>query len=321
MSTLRRLKNLTYLSFLDFTAKSESITLTHFFQKTFTNLSKLKQFKLILPLRFLLQTALPNQPLNPVLIPSIELLITCTISEKEKLKLAVTSAKKNSLNEISQIRVICPASDIEVFKLEFPDFVFETDEQTLGVNLVHLIRETFSKNIHGWITQQCVKFLAVLNSNFEAVLILDADTVLLKPLVFIDASNKQILSVSYEYHYPYASHANKMWGDSASSAVSFVTHYQLQQKSFVAAMFPENKQSIQKWLSLADKSQKSAISEYHCYGAWTSQLKPSKVMWHKWNNRAIAFNRFEKLSTPQLTLEALTKDFPNATSLSFHGYL
>lgn len=321
MDMVLKLKSLIYLRLLDLMAEFENKFIALSLQKILTYFSKLRQFKLILPLRLLIQFVLPNRPITTDSPPTIELLVACTITDKEKLKISVASAKRNSQNEISQIRIICPARDLSTLKSEFPDFIFETDEETLGTDIFEFIRETFPANLHGWITQQCVKYLAVLNSSFEAVLILDADTVLLKPLTFIDAAENQILSISYEYHSPYANHAKQMWGNKASSAVSYVTHYQLQQKKFLFEMFPEKQHSIQKWLELADSSQNSAISEYHCYGAWASQVKSNNIRWHKWNNRAIAFNKFEKLSSPQLTLDALTKDFPRVTSLSFHGYL
>lgn len=63
----------------------------------------------------------------------------------------------------------------------------------------------------GWYYQQLLKFYApyVISGISSNVLILDSDTIFLRPITFIDGSNAGLYNTGTEYHTPYFEHAKR----------------------------------------------------------------------------------------------------------------
>ena len=69
--------------------------------------------------------------------------------------------------------------------------------------------------MYGWVLAQYLKIWTVATSESEGVLVLDADTLLLSPRIFLDRSGKQILTPSVEFHrtyYAFLANADPFFG-------------------------------------------------------------------------------------------------------------
>jgi hypothetical protein len=177
------------------------------------------------------------------------------------------------------------------------------------------IIRTFSESRQGWVRQQIIKFLAVMNASTESTLVCDSDTYLTHKRLWVNSDGIQQLQISHEYSEEYENHFKEMFGQEKKSKckVSFVTHHQLMQKEIISEMFGENLSGLSNWLESANKSSSSPISEYHCYGRFISDRHSDRCMFSRWNN---LFTTFQATNVNEL-VEINTNDY---SSISIHKY-
>lgn len=276
------------------------------------------------PHRVLLEAVQPSDPLQgSPRLPSIDLVVPCHIKDIESLHLVIAGAVASAINPIGSVRLVAPSVTVDELASRFPDATISSDEEVLGESLLADVSRLVPRARRGWAIQQLVKFASGLASTARAVLIVDADTVLLRPRVWLDDSGVQALAASWEFHYPYARHTEAMWrGDGRSTRISFVTHHQLQQRDVLQRMFPEVTADLARWLSIAHWDEESAVSEYHSYGTWLSNAEPDRVRLAKWSNRIAQSSTLSGLpANADDALQVLRHRFRGAHSVSFHSYL
>lgn len=264
------------------------------------------------------ERSLPTDPIGGSLeyLPDIDIAITAHQKDFAWLQLVIETATMNSLNPIAGVRIISPPGPIPNL-LDGISAKFEVESELLGSEAVRRIAAIAPPGRVGWILQQVIKFYACLTADAPATLVIDADTVLLYPKIWLSPDGRQALSPSMEYHRPYVLQTELHWGELGSPhGVSFVTHHQLLQKEIVAEMFPRGLDSILEWVSNIDPEEQSAISEYHSYGTFLSNTHPDRIAWARWAN-AVAFDA----TADSISMNGLRRRFPWAQSVSFHSYL
>lgn len=87
----------------------------------------------------------------------------------------------------------------------------------------------------GWLLQQLSKLSVDQICTADHVLVIDGDTVLLRPHVFVKG-DRTLLLYCDEYHQPYFDTYERLLGQKTLSCVSFTSHYLLLQPSKVQAM-------------------------------------------------------------------------------------
>lgn len=250
--------------------------------------------------------------------PFIELLIVVAEKDLGTLKLAIDAAKGNSKNPISRVTLICPEHSVKRLKLQFPECNTLSERLVLGDSLSDAIRSHHSPGRLGWFIQQVAGLAYCRQSTSAGVLWVDADTVLLRPKLFLTSKGVQALSVSHEYVNQYETHAEKIWGPRLKmKGLSFVTHFQLMQPDVVREMFP-TKAALRDWVLGADISFNSPLSEYHSYGRFICEKNPRRVRLEKWDNRAVTISEEQLGNT---TIDQLAATNPKLGSISFHTYL
>lgn len=78
----------------------------------------------------------------------------------------------------------------------------------------------------GWLFQQLIKLSADQLINTDYFLVCDADTILLRPQIFL-SNDKMILNCSMEYHEPYFIHLQKLLRLNSLMPCSFVSHHMI----------------------------------------------------------------------------------------------
>ena len=151
-------------------------------------------------------------------------------------------------------------------------------------------------------------------SDQVATLILDADTVLLSPKIWLNSEGTQILCIANEYHLPYKEHIRKVFGGQ-THLLSFTTHYQLMQRDFVREIFGQNSEGLIEWVKAADFNESFSISEYETYGEWMIKRKPNQIIFAKWNNVPA------KLNSNNPSYAEIVDDYSKYGSVSNHSYL
>lgn len=149
----------------------------------------------------------------------------------------------------------------------------------------------------GWYYQQLLKFYApyIIEGLSPNVLILDSDTVFLRPVEFLNKSFGGLLNPGEEYHHPYFKHADLLTGGLVkrlSSKLSGISHHMLFQKSVLDDLFNHvellHGQEFWKAFCMCVDKQEipfSGASEYEIYFNFVlARTKEVKVRTLKWEN-------------------------------------
>lgn len=272
---------------------------------------------------------------------SSELITGCIVTdikELELLKLSTSGLLEADQNRLEAIFVVAPKRDHLMIRQQISSTInLVPEEDLLPEYFNKYIFSHFPRERQGWIRQQLLKFLSAAQLSENGVLLVDADTVILKPQKWLSKNNCQKLDISSEYHEPYQEHFERYLEvleeqqiqRNIRLGVSFVTHHQLMQPWVVKRIFGENERNIHKglfaWISCIDfTTSLSAASEWHTYGTYLAGVHPEKVELTQWQNRSVARNETApKFSSPykQLSLDQLRSQFPNVNSISLHHYL
>jgi len=256
-----------------------------------------------------------SNPLKNQELPTVNVAIPCHIKDYKNLNLVIQGIQRNVINPIDKIQIFVPENQLNQFKQKFPNQIILSERKIINSELRNFIDTNIPEIRKGWITQQLVKILIGLQSDKVATLIVDSDTVLLKPRIWLDSQGKQSISMSCEYHSAYKVQQFNFF-KSRSSAFSFVTHHQLMKKDSLQRIYGAKGENLISWLTCADFNNDSALSEYDTYGEWMLRNEIRSLVFSKWNNLSAAFNL--DLFTD---LEELSNQFPQFHSISNHSYL
>ena len=152
--------------------------------------------------------------------------------------------------------------------------VVRYDKQYFDKSQYRDVFSKFSKDRHLWLLQQYVKTKFV-HSAENPVLIVDADTFLVKKIDFISTLTHTFLLNENDFHYPYNRHFERFAGLKAP-LLNFVSHTQIQLPSIVRDIYGLDFESGWiRWLNSGySKGENSPVSEYQTYGAYLSVTSP-----------------------------------------------
>jgi hypothetical protein len=211
------------------------------------------------------------------------------------------------------------------------------DEDLMDIELQLFIDQSYPKGRRGWIKQQALKILAAKKLGRHGTLLVDADTILLRPQKWLSSDGIQNLQISVEYHSPYQNQYEKFmlsgsYGSkilTARTKVSYVTHHQLMQNNILENIFGPDEKSfhdgLQRWLeSIEFGATDSPASEWHTYGTFLATNFPSRIHLTQWKN--LSLSRFSvspkrNAQVMDLSVENLFEDFAGLNSLSLHHYI
>jgi hypothetical protein len=246
-----------------------------------------------------------------------ELTVVIPAAEKDAQALmhCLKSARGLIRHRLAGILVIAPESDV------LRQITGEAGE-TFILEDVFLPRAASELNCRGWLLQQFIKFNAAFHVPTMDYLVLDADTVFLRPQTFF-RSNKTILRYSDQYELLYNRSLQMTFGHRKRFPVSFVTHHMIFNVDLVKNLlsFVEHRHK-QPWyeyiLTDVDGAHQHLISfsEYETYGNFVV----SQPGWRKqfqteyWNGEDSCADDLPRLSQLQHRV-------PQAiSSISFHQH-
>jgi len=253
-------------------------------------------------------------------LPQIDILVPCDPRDFELLRPVIDSALENVLNPVFSVHVVVPDRELEGARSLDIEGNLLGEEALLPESLKSAVTGAQHTNRRGWLMQQVVKFFFTWQSQARGVLVLDADTVLLRPRAFLSDSGKQLLSFSHEYVPRYEDHAGRVWGPRARhKGFSYVTHHQLMQPWIVREMFPRVSDMVD-WVCSSANVGKSDVSEYHSYGRWLSDQHPELVALARWENKSTPRSLLTPLDSGDFQ-DRIRAMFPQYFSASLHAYL
>ncbi len=148
----------------------------------------------------------------------------------------------------------------------------------------------------GWIYQQLCKMYAlfVIPGISENILIVDADTIFLRPVQFQDESGAPLFNVGTEYHIPYFEHISRLMPGlkKVYEDKSGICHHMLFQKCVIEDLFAmicavHNEEPWKVMCRLLDQDALygSALSEYELYFNFVvTRTDQYKIRPLKWQN-------------------------------------
>ncbi|MBJ6360058.1 DUF6492 family protein [Paenibacillus sp. GCM10012307] len=244
-----------------------------------------------------------------VLIPAIEKdLIT--------LPHVIDSVRKYVKHPIREIIIVAPRKQriLNLCAKKGCRFVHENTVLPIVKKDIHYQSKTWDRS--GWLYQQLLKLGGDKVGSSKHYLVIDADTVLIRPHIF-KVGKKTVFYCRNWSQNEYFKTYKKLTGKSRSSRSSFVTHYMLFNKSKVKKL----KQTIEfkhksSWYSAIMKSMNKtkpfAFSEFETYGNFLHSSEPSKMILKPANNKSL-HSSFSRISPSRMS--SLTRKY---RSLSFH---
>lgn len=232
-------------------------------------------------------------------LPAIDLVLPATAKDFLILPFAISAAIVASKNPIKSIKVYVPGPQLDACSVAIrkghpltdSSKVIDvlSDESILTDKTLAVLKDRFADRA-GWYLQQMIKLSSVLNSDAAGVLIVDSDTILLKPRVWMIEDGRQILSPTYELHQPYRLHLSALSQDFKGLDMSFVSHHMLMQPNLLKSIFNSfGIESIDELaIHISNFGKEENLSEFFCeyelYSHGLISFKPGTFEFVKWSN-------------------------------------
>ncbi len=244
-----------------------------------------------------------------VVIPSAE-------KDHYVLALTIESIKRFVSHPINKIYVVSPDPVKTKTLLRHYEIDHINDNEVLerGTGFYKYSYKNMDRS--GWLKQQFIKLSADKFCEMENYLVVDSDTIFLRPVTFYRKS-RYIMHVTKTYHRPYHELLTKILNLPRTSALSFISHYMLFNKQIVREMRDEIRshtgldwdEAIMKYIS---HNTISPFSEYETYGNY---------LFNRYRERMTReYSYGENMGRPRVlpTLDQLCRKQSNLISISFH---
>ncbi|MBE7445840.1 MAG: FkbM family methyltransferase [Planctomycetia bacterium] len=248
----------------------------------------------------------------------IDIIIPAHEKDADVLPYVIDAVRKNVNHPIGNIIIISYNSDKILTICTAKQCIFVNENTVLPITKNDIKHIVNGSDRTGWLFQQLLKLGGERLSSQEHYLILDADTIFIRPHVF-EFQGKTIFYCSDEYHKPYFTMYERLLGIKAKCPLSFVSHTMLIEKTKLENLRKEieNKHKTTWYEAIInniDKSEGSGFSEYETYGNYVFSHYSKEIILEYWFNLSLAKGEIKNI-------ENLKKQFLNKyKSISFHSY-
>lgn len=261
-------------------------------------------------------------PTNPNL-PQISIFVACIEKDLHLLPQVLKNTIQNSRNPIRKMTVVTPRDtpiDMNNFISIGVPVEFVNEEDVISESIRIKLRERFSGR-YGWVLQQLLTITHVMKSDDPGVLVINADTLILRPQVWLLENDVQILMESFEYHKPYYDFLRRFKLDESNFKSSHITHHMLMQPKYLREIYSEfiadNFQNIEYFvdqiIEFSNPSESSPICvEFELYALGMRTRYSSYIELRKFGNISVDKKTYQ---------ESHYESFSNFNSISIHSYL
>lgn len=196
------------------------------------------------------------------------------------------------------------------------------ESQIVGYDILNDLKASFGSRAN-WIYQQLLKVEFISRSVNHYCLIVDADTILLKPRLWLDQDWKIGLTPTDEENPDYHQFLMVMEVISHSPTTSFVPHHMFYGvESFRLLMSTIGFHDPKSVVALIDKNMNklsaSPVSiDYELYGQWMLTQNPNNVNLIKWSNIGVPRSKAAMILKHRIFLSFIGIFY---NSISFHDY-
>ncbi|WP_151737467.1 DUF6492 family protein [Paenibacillus tengchongensis] len=235
-----------------------------------------------------MSVASANQPHSG---PAIDVLIPAIEKDLATLPFVIDSLRRYVRHPISHIYIVSPASTSIRSLCNRKGCIFVDERTVLPFTKKDIHYSSSRWNRSGWLYQQLLKLNGDHICRERHFLVIDADTVLIRPHSF-RKEGKQIFYCRSWSQPEYFRTYRKLMGAPAPSPRSFVTHYMLFDKTKLG----ELKRSIEarhgmRWhaaiLHSINKKRQFGFSEYETYANYVYSRNPGLVIMRSAANKSL----------------------------------
>lgn len=259
--------------------------------------------------------------------PTIEILYVTHRKDFDVLKYSIESLQRVTTHHHEQIfTFVVPqleSAELRNFLPKDISYKIIEEESIVSASLRATIARCEFENGVGWIVQQLCKVAGILQSKSQGVLVVDSDTILLRPRFWFTSAGRQSLFASHEYHTPYYEFLNFFGISDLQPEYTFVTHHMLFQPEFmIKAMHQAGWHNLEDLVSaILTYKHKTKLSpvcvEYELYGQYMWNFHRNKISLYKWCNKGLP----RELTLSTLEKFGTEKWLKNWNSISLQGYL
>ncbi|WP_019911746.1 DUF6492 family protein [Paenibacillus sp. HW567] len=248
--------------------------------------------------------------------PPIDILIPAIEKDLATLRHVIDGLRRHVRHPISNIYIVSPNSTRIRSLCTRKGCIFVNETTVLPFTKKDIHYSSPRWNRSGWLYQQLLKMNGDHICRESFFLVIDADTVLIKPHRF-RSGGKSIFYCRNWSQPEYFRTYRKLLGTAAPSPKSFVTHYMLFEKAKLAGL----KRKIEarhgvSWhaaiLRSIDKRRQFGFSEFETYANYVYSGNSASVLLRNANNTSL------KTSAAALGKEQIQKLARTYRSLSFH---
>ena len=261
-------------------------------------------------------------PTSPNL-PQISIFVACIEKDLHLLPQVLKNAIQNSRNPIRKMTVVTPRDtpiDMNNFISIGVPVEFVNEEDVISESIRIKLRGRFSGR-YGWVLQQLLTITHVMKSDDAGVLVINADTLILRPQVWLLENDVQILMESFEFHKPYYDFLRRFNLDESNFKSSHITHHMLMQpkylreiySEFIDDNFQDSEYFVDQIIEFSNPSESSPICvEFELYALGMRTRYSSYIELRKFGNISVDKKTYQ---------ESHYESFSNFNSISIHSYL
>jgi hypothetical protein len=236
--------------------------------------------------------------------------LVCHSKDWSTVKLTIASIRKFSLNQPRNIYLV--SNKIKSPNWLSRDIIYIYELDIPGIHDIY--RSLKNLTYRGWILQQLLKYSGYIYS--DRFVVIDCDTILLKPHLFFTNEGNPILRISYEYS-PFYLKVEKAIGINLKSWFSYTAHMMPYESKHINNLIKQiEKTTKSNWLSFfANFSVVNGMlmNEQEIYAKFLLANK-IKVQFRPWYNKTAKL--FKGDSIKRLIYENKTRN-----SISFHKHV
>lgn len=258
----------------------------------------------------------------------IDILIPVIEKDLEVLPCVIDSARKQIRHKIGDIMIVAPETN-KIKRLSLlKNCKFINENTVLPITKKDINYSPKRRNIQvdrsGWLFQQLLKLSGDTLSSQESFLVLDADTVLIRPHIF-ERDGKSVFFYRKLYYKPYFETYKRLLGEDAEGPIQskfFVSHYMFFKRKRLQELkkLIETKHDTDWYLAILNsmnKDQWDSFSEYETYGNFMMKNHRNEIILKPRRNLSSKRSSMEYFTEPKLK-ELATKNM--IRSISFHSW-
>ena len=244
------------------------------------------------------------------------------------LPLCVKSLQRYLRPRPARITAVC-AESLEDLKRVLSDYpVYWLHETSVGDILPREKMPIFkwhsggnSCDRSGWYYQQLLKYALRTHSRTNRYLVIDADTVLLRPTFFV-RNGRVVFYRRTQFHEPYFRTYEKLLGYFPERQPSFITDYMILEVSMVDELLQaiEAEANGAKWydaiIRAIEPNEISSFSEYETYGYYVSRYHPECF-----DSIPLTYVTLPRKRLKRAWIDSIRARRRGAFSISYHHYL